>query len=309
MLSKAKKWSGQKLQVPVKISANANGKSFSGMDTFSTSAVDNRVLAEFSPSFLEMPSVLPLDELSVNAKSSPEEAIINLMEVTLESDSQDLADLVGSQFYGDGTGNSGKDLLGLAAAVDDGTSVPTYGGLTRSTYTTWKATKTASGGTITLDKMAALHDAVTSGTQSPTIGVTTKAVFSLFEKLMQAQEKIEKSVQMMKDGLIMGTGATGLYYRGFQIVSDEKCPSGSLYFLNETFIDWYALPMAESEPIRYKKQIEGNDYSDVMGLGFSFSGWIKPTNAAALIGHHFLGGQLVCRNPKRQGVLSGISSV
>ena len=46
--------------------------------------------------------------------------------------------------------------LGLAALVDDGTSVSTIGGISRSTYTTLKGTVTASSGTLTLAKLDTL---------------------------------------------------------------------------------------------------------------------------------------------------------
>ena len=80
--------------------------------------------------------------------------------------------------------------------------------------------------------------------------------------------------------------------------------------MNEDFIDWFALPFFETEPIKYKNAfVKGNDYSEVMGLGFSWSGWIKPANQAALIGHVYLGGNLITDNPKRHGVLTGVTSV
>ena len=310
LLSKSKKWSGASIQVPIKYAKNTTGGSFSGLDTFSTSVTDNRVKAQFFPSFVHIDSVLPLTELSVNENSDQSEAIINLMSITLQSDTEDLADLVGDQMYGDGTGNSNKDILGLGAAVDDGTVTPTYGGLSRVTYPTFASTVTASGGTISLDKLSALHDAVSSGTITPTLGVTTKAVFSLLEKLFVPQDRISKSVDMMRKGMTVGGGATAIFWRGVEIVADEKCPAGKLFLINEKYMDWYALPMAETVPIKYKRQIEGNDYEDTpVGYGFSFSDWITPTNAAAKIGHIYLGGNLVNRDPKRSGVLTGITGV
>lgn len=65
----------------------------------------------------------------------------------------------------------------------------------------------------------------------------------------------------------------------------------------------------DSEPVQYKATIEGNDYSDVMGLGFSFSGWIKPANADAIIAHTYFGGQFITENPKRHAKLTGITGV
>ena len=95
--------------------------------------------------------------------------------------------------YADGTGNSSKDPLGLAAVVDDGTSVSTIGGLSRSTYATLASTVTASSGTLTLAKMDTLWNAVVSGSQKPSISLTTEAVFAFYGQLLRPQERIERA--------------------------------------------------------------------------------------------------------------------
>lgn len=311
MLANSKKWSGLNMQFPIKWTKGVAGTSFAGFDTFSTAASDTRVNLTFVPKFYETNVALPLDELSAN---QTDEKVLDLAKLEIASRAQDMADSIGDLFYADGTGNGSKDFLGLGAIVDDGTSVATYGALSRSTYDTLKATKTASSGVLTLAKMSALYNAVTSGTQKPTVGIAPEAVFTLYESLLVTQERIMKSVPMMDNknrglnsgtGLIGGTGFTGLFYKGFPILADEKATAGSLFFLNEDFLDFYALPMALTEPVKYRTQdIEGNDYSEVEGLGFSWSNWIKPTNSASVIGHVYLGGELISANPKRQGVLT-----
>jgi hypothetical protein len=316
VLSKAQKWNGERMKFPVKYSKNTTGSSFAGFDTLSTSATDNRVNLEFVPKFYQMTTALPLDELSANAT---EERVIDLAKLELNSTAQDMADDIGTLFYGTGTGNGGKDFLGLEAIVDDGTNAATFGGLARATYTTLKSTVTASSGTLSLAKMSTLYNAATSGSQKPTLGLCSETIFGLYEQLLQPQERIAKDVSMMKSsgnmakagtGMVGGTGFTGLYFKGFPILADEKATSGVLYFVNEDFIDWYALPMAMTEAVKFRSQdIEGNDYSEVTGLGFSWSGWIKPTNSASIVGHVYLGGELVSSNPKRHAKLTGITSV
>lgn len=307
MLGAAKKWSGYSMQFPFKWQTNSQFSSFDGYDTLSTTAVDTRVRLEFFPSFMNIPVSLALTEL---AKNQTEEGVMDLMALEMKSSAQDMADGIGTLFYLDGTGNSNKDPLGLAAIVDDGTSVSTYGGLSRSTYTGLKATKTASGGTLTLAKMATLWNAITDGSVKPTISVTDKTTWSLYEQLLQPQERIMKEVGLVKGGMKSGTGYTGLDYKGCVVLADNKATAGNLYFLNEDFMNWYALPVPGGEPVKYKSvDIEGNDYSNVLGLGFSFIDFVKSINAAAMVGRIVLGGQLVCENPLRQGVLTGITGV
>lgn len=308
MLSKAMKFNGERMKFPVKYAKNTTGTSFAGFDTFSTAATDNRVNMEFVPKFYQMTVALPLDELTINAT---EEKVLDLAKLEMNSTAHDMADDIGNIFYGDGTGNGSKNFLGLEAIVDDATNVVTYGALSRNTYTTLRSTVTASSGTLTVAKMATLYNAITSGAQKPTLGLVTETVFSLYEQLLAPQERITKDVPMMKGaGLVGGTGFTGLFYKGFPIISDEKCTSGVMYFINEEFVNWYAAPMAMSTPIKYRSQdIEGNDYSEVEGLGFSWSDWVKPTNSASIVGHVYLGGELISQNPKRHGKLTGITTV
>jgi len=301
----AKSWSGRTLRAPIKVSKNTTGTSISGFDTFSVAATDNRQVMEFTPCFYQITCALPGDELSV---ADTDEKVLDLMKLTIQSDTEDMADDLGTIFYGDGTGNSNKDPLGLAALVDDGSSVATIGGLSRSTFTTLQSTVTASAGVLSLAKVDTLWAAVTSGSQKPTAFYTTETIFNLYGQLLRPQERITKPTSSMK-GMTGGTGFDALEYNGKPILMDEKCTSGVFFALNEKFMDWYGLPAYNGKPIAYKSQIKGNDYEAPMGLGFSWSDWIIPANSFSVVGHVYFGGQFVCTNPRRQGKLTGISSV
>lgn len=301
----AKKWSGRTLRIPIKYSKNSTGTSFRGFDTFSVAPTDNRQFMEFTPSFYQITVALPGDELSV---ADTDAKILDMMKLTIQSDTEDMADDLGTIFYEDGTGNGSKDPLGLAALVDDGTSVATIGGLSRSTYPTLQGTVTASGGTLTLAKLDTLWINTATGAQTPSAFYSTEAIFNFYGQLLRPQERINKDASLMK-GLSGGTGFTALSYNGKPVLMDEKCTSGTLFALREQDIDFYALPYKFGSPIAYKSQIEGNDYPAPMGLGFSWSDWIIPANAAGVVGHIYFGGQFVTRNPKRHGKLTGITGV
>ncbi|MCR4278113.1 MAG: phage major capsid protein [Candidatus Berkelbacteria bacterium] len=307
MIGRAKKWVGEQIKQPIKVSKNSTGQSFSGFDTFSTSATNNRVNLAYSPKFYQITSALPLDELSANQTDAK---VLDLAAIELASAAQDMADDIGTLFYADGTGNSSKDFLGLGAHVDDGGDVATIGGQSRSTYTTLQSTDTASSGVISLAKLSTLHSAVSSGSQKPTLGVTTEAVWNFIEQLIAPQERIIKEEPVIRSGITGGSGFTALYYRGVPIVADEKCTSQYFFWLNEDWLEFYALPVALTEPIKFRNQdIKGNDYSNVTGLGFSWSGWIKPSNSASVVGHVYLGGELCGWNPKRHGRLTGVTGI
>jgi hypothetical protein len=288
----AKKWSGRTLRVPVKVSKNTTGQSFRGFDTFSVAATDNRQYMEFTPSWYQITVALPGDELSV---ADTEDKVLDLMKLTIQSDTEDMADDLGTIFYADGTGNGSKDPLGLAALVDDGNSVSTIGGLNRSTYPTLASTVTASGGTLTLAKVDTLWSAVTSGSQKPTATYTTETVWNLFGQLLRPQMRVNMPVGNTK-GVIGDPTFSGLEYNGKPILADEKSTSGAFIMVNENYVDFYALPFFNAKPIAYKNQIKGNDYDAPIGLG-------------SVVGHIYVGGQFITTNPKRHGKLTGITGI
>lgn len=300
----SKKWSGRTYRVPVKVSKNTTGTSFRGFDTFSTSATDNRQFMEYTPSFYQITCALPGDELSV---ADTDAKILDLMKLTIQSDTEDMADDLGTIFYADGTGNSGKDPLGLAALVDDGTSVATIGGLSRATYPTLKGVVTANA-TLSLAGVDTLWISVTSGAQKPTAIYTTEAIFNFYGQLLRPQERITKDVGTVK-GLSGGTGFTALFYAGKPVLMDEKCPSGTFQMLNEDYLEFMALPYKFAKPVAYKSQVEGNDYDAPIGLGFSWSDWIVPANSASVVGHVYFGGQFITTNPKRHGKQTTITGI
>jgi hypothetical protein len=301
----AKKWNGRTLRVPIKYAKNTTGQSFSGFDTFSVAATDNRQFMEFTPRFYQITCALPGDEISV---ADTDDKILDLMKLTIQSDTEDMADDLGTIFYADGTGNGSKDPLGLAALVDDGNSVATIGGLSRSTYSTLASTVTASSGTITLAKCDTLWINVASGSVKPTAIYTTEAVFNFYGQLLRPQERIVHDASNTK-GLTAGAGFSALHYNGKPVLMDEKATSGMFAMVNENFIDFYALPYKFAKPVAYKSQIEGNDYGAPIGLGFSWSDWIIPANSGSVVGHIYFGGQFITTNPKRHGKLTSITGI
>lgn len=307
LLANAKKFRGEAMKFPVKVSKNATGGSASGYDTLDTNSTDNIVKLSYAPKWHYKAVSLPLDEITANNGS--EEKVLDLIDIHTAGAAHDMADDLGTVFYSDGTGNSSKNFLGLSAIVDDGGTVATIGGLSRSTYTTLQSTVTASGGTVSLAKLSTLHSAAAHGSIKPTLGLTTETVWNLIETLIAPQERIMKDVPLMKGGVTGSGGLTGIIYRGVPIVADEKCTSGVFFWLNEANLQFYGDKMAMAKPINFKGgDIVGNDYESLKGLGFSYTDWKQPVNQNAIVSHIFCYGELVTDDPGNHAKLTGITS-
>lgn len=298
-----KTWNGgTKIVQPVYLKPVTNVGSYSGFDTFGMTQETKTALANFDPSQVYASVVISGIQRALNAGDSK---VIDLITSELDITAEAIKQELGSELYGDGLGNNGKDFLGLAAAVDDGTSVVTYGGLSRATYPTWKSTVTAQSGSLTLANLAADFDAVSIGSDMPTLIVTTPAIFSIYEALLTptvSNQFSQNDFRMTGDGLVKigGTvagnqGFRALTFRGIPIVADAKCPAGNIYMLNENHLTWWIIP----QPAEFGRS---------ENRGFGWTGWKEGINQDAIAGQLLLYGQFTTDSPRTQARRTGVTS-
>jgi len=291
---------GETFVIPVNMSAYTNLGSYAGFDTFGTAQQNTRQKANFYPSQMYCGVTLSGIQLAIN-QGDP--AVLDLLATELDQRAKDFKDEFGNQVYGDGTGNNNKDILGLTAAVDDATSITTYGALSRDTYTNWKATRTAQSGSLSLADLAADFDAASVAGEVPTIAVTTPAIFSIYEALLTPTVSHQFSMNdfrmtgsgMAKVGgtLAANQGFRALTFRGIPVVADPKCTSGNLFTLNENHLNFYNLPQPSGRAVK---------------SGFGWTGMKMPVNQDAEVGQFLWYGQLVCDSPRTQARRTGITS-
>ncbi len=281
-----------------------------GFDALPTSFTDTRVLLKYNPKFVAANVALAGTDLIANNTNAK---VLDLTKVEMQSRAQDLADGLGTMLWSDGTGNGGKDVLGLAAVVDNGNTVATIGGLARATYATLNSTVTAAA-TLSLATMRTLYNNIADATVAPTRAYSDYPTWALFEQLLQPQEKIYKEVNIVPN--YKGyEGFAGLMYAGMEIVPDRKATTGQMVFLNENFLDFYGLD-ADLEAFEGAKKVDvagklfaGNQYNEVGNLGFYWTGFIKVNTQFAFNSFIILAGNLCTDNPRRHGKLTGVTQV
>lgn len=317
LMGNAKPWSGESMKFNVKISKSTSGGSFDGFDTFLTTRQNTRRQMNFGPKGFYQSVTLDNMSRAVNETSAK---VLDLLQVEMDSAQEDMSDSIGTLFYGDGTGNNNKDFTGLAAAVDDGSNVDVYGGLSRATFPTLQSNLTAALGNLTLSAMATSYDAASTGSDVPTLIVTTEAVWAFYEQLLQptvvsnmnaggGPMVTRQGTVSSRAGLNGDVGFTALWYRGTPVVKDEKCTAQTMFFLNENYINWYSLPHPDNVLHSDGGAIEGVYLKDTPPPVFSWTGLKVPTNQDAVIGQFIAYGELVNRNPNRSSQIQGINGV
>jgi len=300
LLRNATTWrGGTKIDIAVNLSDITAVGSYFGFDTLATVQENIRERASFNPSQYYV--AVPISGIQ-KAINQGEPAVINLIAEELKFRTERLRDEMGTDVYGDGTANNSKVLTGLAAVVDDGGAVVTYGNISRTAFSNWQATDTAQSGSLSLADLASDFDAAQRGDEVPTLMVTTPAVFTIYEALLTPTVSHQFS---MNDFRMTGTGIArvggalaanqgfrALTFRGIPVVADEKCTSGYLYTLNENHLKFYVIP----QPDRTIKN------------GFGWTGWKEPVNQDAVVGHLLWYGQLISDSPRTMAERTGITS-
>lgn len=309
ILEKTERWDGSQMLFPIKYQKGIASVAFNGFDLLPITQQPVSVNMTFFPTFVATNVALAGSDLSVNKTRMQ---TLNLMTTMMESRAQDAADDIGNFFQQDGSAYGGKAPSGLANIVDNGAVASTYGGLSRATYSGLNATVTASGGTISLLKTRQLWNSITDGPIAPDVILTDYTTWAYFEQLLQPFQRNNYSDFAPNKSNGSMAGYRALVWDGMEIFRDKKVTTGNFYMLNTNYLKFYGLKWWEGTAVSPRgKNIEGNVYEDSLYTpsAFTWTGWIKAYNQGAINGFMILGGQLICTDPFRNGVLTGVTGI
>lgn len=309
ILENTKKWDGSQMLFPIKYQKGIASVAFNGFDLLPITQQPVSVNMTFYPTFVATNVALAGSDLSVN---STQMQTLNLMTVMMESRAQDAADDIGNFFQQDGSAYGGKAPMGLAGIVDNGAVLSSYGGLSRATYSGLNATVTASGGTISLLKVRQLWNNISDGPVVPDTIITTYDVWAYFEQLLQPFQRNNYSDFAPNKANGSMAAYRSMVWDGMEVFRDKKIASGDFYMLNTDYLKFYGLKWWEGKAVSPSaKLIEGNVYENKMYApsAFTWTGWIRAYNQGAINGFMIMGGQLLCTDPFRNGVLTGVTGV
>lgn len=281
---------------------------FNGYDQLPTSSVPVATNMTFYPTFCATNVALAGSDLSIN---KTQEQKLNLLEITMKSRAQDGADDVGNFFQGNGTAFGGKAPAGLGNIVDNGSVASSYGGLSRATYSGLNATVTSTT-TISLLLIRQLANSISDGPVTPTFAGTDYTTWAYVEQLLQAFQR-----NTYTDFVSMDAGSgyqqKGLIWDGIKIFKDKKFLTGTFYLLNTDYLEFYGLNWWEGKAVGLEdKNIQGNIYNYNPAnatKAFTWTNWIRAYNQGAINGFMILGGQLICRDPFRNGKLTNVAGI
>ena len=223
-------------------SSTNNTNSYSGFETLNISPNSPISAAQFS--IAQYASAVTISGLEM-LQNAGKEQIIDLLEGRIKVAEAQLANRINLDLYGNGTGNGGKNLTGLAAAVADSPSSGTYGGISRSTWSFWRnqafSGVTNGGAAVSAANiqsyMTQLAIKLVRGTDKADLIVADNNYYNLYVNSLQA-------IQRVTDPEMAGSGFASLKFYGGGTSADvvlgggigAQEPANHMYFLNTDYI-------------------------------------------------------------------------
>ena len=197
-------------------------------------------------------------------------------------------------------------MTGLVAAVDDNTSITTYQGISRATYTAWRSTRTAGSAPLTVAQLYSDFNSAQIGQDDPTVFITTPAVFGFYEALLDDNVRYTlsfsgydqingKGMSKGSNQLAAGVGFNSLYLRGVPFVADDKATAANIWTLNEKHLWFYTFR-------RHPK------HGGAVKHGFFWTGLKEPVNQDGDVGQLLWWGNLAGDAPRTMARRTGITS-
>lgn len=277
---------GERIVVPLEHDYNKTVTSFEGFDEVNVN--DNEVFtaAEYNWKFYNVAITVALTDI---VKNRGKHRLISFLESKIKNGERSLMKRLGTDMYGDGTGNGGKNMLGLAAIVSTTPSVGTLGGIDRSVATGefWRNIQEAgvafgasAAGRNLIDKVQTNIRAINGGV--PDLCLLGKTGYNGLKKEFIAQEQQNDVGGKNKKP---GFGYIDFTLNNMDVVFDPNCPETYAYLLSTDYLKLYILS----------------------ALNFTTTDAVTPTNQHIKVSHIVVGLQMVASNCREQAVINGIS--
>jgi len=275
---------GTQLEFPLMVSRFSAGGPYSGYDVLAMTPSDTIKNGVWDWKQHYIPVVV--DGRTLIKVDSPL-AIANIIRMQFEQAQMELAQNLGVGIYSDGTTNP-KEIDGLQNAV---AASGTYAGLARASNTGINAQVDSSTATLSLTALNSLHGNTRKGGRAASLIASRQEQYNRYWKL--AIDKANIFLEpVTRDASMADLGWGGLLFNGVPWIVDDNMFDGpntsnsGILMLNEDYIHFAVSPRAD----------------------FYLEDFQTPLNQDAMAAKLLWAGNLIVRNPARQGKMTNVSA-
>lgn len=259
---------GSEIRIPILYEKNSTSKTYALYETLDITPQDGITAAQFPwKAHAVSISIAGLEE----AMNSGEEEKVDLLEAKIRQAEITAADDFAIYFAGDGTGNSGKNPLGVEALIgDESSAVTVVGGIDAAAAGSefWRSPVDRVAEQLDLPALESIYNRATRGSDGP------DGVFSgvtLFEKYVS----LLVPALRLTDPKVGEAGFRNVLYKGAAWTPDaelESSQSDAVYFINSSHVGITTLKNQWLKTTPFKSPVNG-DYRVAQIITY-FNMWV-----------------------------------
>ncbi len=210
-------------------------------------------------------------------RTTTDEAVLDLLDTRFNILVTSLIEEIEEQLFIQKTVSIGNEIDSLQKIIDNGDTYPEYAALSRVDLPDWKAyVRNLNNQTLTYEDLSNTFKKLERGKDAPTLVITTSDLWTkigslIFDKQIFPPPKEDPSL-----------GVDNFKVFGAPCISSPYVPAGTIYFLNENYLQLILLKSADR-------------------LGMTLLGFERLELSTIKALHLLMDVQLFCLSPARQG--------
>lgn len=274
--NRVRRGGGTSIIVPLRISKNTTAGSYSNYGTINTAPQDNETAAQFL--YKQYAASISLSGKEERVQNKGQYEVMDLVKTKIDDAEKALQDKLNQDLFAAAPGT--EDVGSLVTSID---ATSTIGQINSTNYSFWQSTVTSGGSFAAqgISDMRTLWNTLGQRQPSsvPDLILTTPTIHGYYEASLIAQQRYESN----------GTGNASfnkLMFKSSPIDMDAQATAGVMYFLNSDVMELVIDPSTD----------------------FKMTEWVKPANQDARVAQYLVALELVVRNRRKLGKITGITA-
>jgi hypothetical protein len=265
---------GASIVIPLMYETNGTAQFYSGYDTLATTPQEGFTTTQYK--WKEAAVSISVSNREENIQNVGPSAVENLVDAKIKQATMALKTLLNTSLYT--VAPAATEIGSLATTIDATSSI---GDINSTTYSWWQSDVNTSGSFAAQGRsdMLTLYNALLVEGGKPDILVTTPSVHAYYEGSLVPQQRYESNS-------VGNASFKELMFKNAQVVFDNACTSGVMYFLDSRHIQLYISS----------------------GNNMKMTNWKEPSNQTARVAQLLMACELVANNRRRLGKLTTISA-
>lgn len=216
---------GQQIITPINFERNGTVGSYAAADLLDISPSPGPTAAEWN--WKQHAGSIYIEGIE-EARNAGPDMIMSLLDFRVKQLKESIIEDWNNQFWGDGTGNGGKDFNGIGNLILDNTAP--VGNIDPAAQPQWATNIDATGGPISEAAMRTMFNTLSYGSSAPSVIITTQELFEAFEDLFVTRTRYQ-------DETMANAGFQNISFKGIPVTFDRAAPEGTMVFLNPTYLE------------------------------------------------------------------------